>query len=195
MREWIRSYINFLHLMTTSQSCQQHFHPVHYINPGVQWGAHNWCSESEQPVLYSINSDTSATGAQLRVACIQRWLPAYPPVSGFQIPFSEENDIRVVQIAEMVKETKNKSSSIQAYVTLPIFNSSVVLTASTTCYENPCLTIHLKILILYSSTLYLIVSISIFYSNTTEPDSFTRLMKPGIYSYQTKTTATGLSQC
>lgn len=85
----------------------------------------------------------------------------------------------------MVKETKYKSSSKQANVTLPILNFSAVLTASTTCYENPCLIMHLKILI---------VSISAPHkSNRKEPHSFIRLMKPGVYSYQTKTTATGLT--
>lgn len=148
--------------MTISQSCQHIFIQSTTSSPGVLWGAHSWCSESKQPVPQSINSDTSATGAQLRAACTQRWLPAYPAASGFQVPSSQQNDITVVQVAKMVKDTKHKPSSKQANVTLPILNSSAVLTAPTTSYENSCLTTQLKILTVSIAALYILLSLYLY---------------------------------
>lgn len=179
--------------MTVSQSFQQHIFIQSTTSiPGVQQGAHTWCNESKQPDLYGINSDISTTGAQLKVACIQRWLPAYPPAAGFQVPSSQQNDIRTVQVATMVKDTKHKSSSKQANVTPPILNSSVVLTDSNTCYENLCLIIHLKIHIVSISALCILLSlylqcILIEKSLTVSQDSWNLEYTP------TKQIATGLT--
>lgn len=74
-------------------------------------------------------------------------------VAGFQVSSSQQNYIRVIQVEKMVKEIKHRSSSKQANVTLPILNSSAALTTSSTCYENPCLIIDLKILIVFVSAL------------------------------------------
>ena len=144
-----------LHKLDTTDAHQPilsatHFHPVRYIYPWHTAGCSllmQWVL-SEQPVLSGITSYASATAAQLRVASIHReGLLPYPPVAGFQVPSSQQNDIRAAQVAEMAAETKHKSSSKQANVTLSIPNSSAVLTTLTMCYENQCLIMHLKILI------------------------------------------------
>lgn len=57
---------------------------------------------------------------------------------------------------------KDKSSSKQANVTLPILNSSAVLTAPTTSYENPCLTTQLKILTVSIAALYILLSLYLY---------------------------------
>lgn len=105
-----------LHKFATSDTHQPilsatHFHPVHYIDPWSTAG----CSLLMQPVLSGITRDASATAAQLRVASShgEGSLP-YPPVAGFHVLSSQQNDIRAARVAEMVGETRHKSSSKQA---------------------------------------------------------------------------------
>lgn len=114
----IRSYINLLQLTPISQSCQQRiFIQSTTFYPWSTLGCSLLMQQvlSKQPVLSGITSDASATAVQLRVTSIHREgsLP-YPPVAGFQVPYPQNNDIRAAQAAELVEETKYKSSSKQA---------------------------------------------------------------------------------